>query len=389
MRTERAVEVAVGLLVGLLVVSLLASQLLGQPVLLGFVETGSMSPTLEPGDGFVAIPSAIAGPIGPGDVVTYRAEVVGGGGLTTHRIVGETERGFLTRGDANVVTDQDSGEPPVQRAQIVAEVLQVGGHVVAIPGLGLLPTGVQSLLGSVQRTLAGLLGTSALLGTQGLAYLIFAVGVLAYVASVLAERRDEGEGRRRIRTKRSRDDGAIDAGLVVLGLTLLLVATVTASMVASGGTQSFGMISADTNSERPYVLERGTSETFTYIVPSNGRIPVVVFLEPGSDRIAVNRSEVFVPGGSSANVSVTLTAPPRTGHYPQYLTERRYLAVLPRGMIRTLYAIHPWLPLIAIDALVGIGFAGIGWALLGTGRIRVRTRTADLGLWERLDRLLR
>ena len=389
MRTERAVEVAVGLLVGLLVVSLLASQLLGQPVLLGFVETGSMSPTLEPGDGFVAIPSAIAGPIGPGDVVTYRAEVVGGGGLTTHRIVGETERGFLTRGDANVVTDQDSGEPPVQRAQIVAEVLQVGGHVVAIPGLGLLTTGVQSLLGSVQRTLAGLLGTSALLGTQGLAYLIFAVGVLAYVASVLAERRDEGEGRRRIRTKRSRDDGAIDAGLVVLGLTLLLVATVTASMVASGGTQSFGMISADTNSERPYVLERGTSETFTYIVPSNGRIPVVVFLEPGSDRIAVNRSEVFVPGGSSANVSVTLTAPPRTGHYPQYLTERRYLAVLPRGMIRTLYAIHPWLPLIAIDALVGIGFAGIGWALLGTGRIRVRTRTADLGLWERLDRLLR
>ena len=389
MTPERAAELAVGLLVTVIVVAMVASQLLGQPVLLGFVETGSMSPTLEPGDGFVAVPAAVAGPIETGDVVVFEAEVLDGGGLTTHRVVGETERGFITRGDANVVTDQDSGEPPVQRAQIVAEVLQVGGHVVAIPKLGLLVTGVRSAMGSIQIALAGLLGTSSLLGTQGLAYLVFIVGVVAYVASVWAERRDEREGRRRGRASRSRDDDAMDAGLVVLGLTLLLVATVTASMVATGGTQSFDMISASSDSERPYVVQRGTSESFTYTIPSNGVLPVVVFLEPGSDGIAVEPSELFVQSRGTENATVTLTAPPETGYYPQFLAERRYIAVLPQGMIRALYRVHPWLPIVAIDALVGIGFAGVGWALLGTGRIRVRTRSADLPVAERLRRLLR
>lgn len=389
MSPERVAEVAVGLLVGLLVVSVLASQLLGQPVLLGFVETGSMAPTLEPGDGFVAIPAAVAGPIEPGDVVVFEAEVLDGGGLTTHRVVRETEAGFITRGDANVVTDQDSGEPPVQRAQIVAEVLQIGGHVVVVPKLGLFVGGVQSAIGSVQAAIAGVFGTSSLLGTQGLAYLVFALGVLAYVASVVAERRAEADGRRRSRSTRSRDDGAMDAGLVVLGLTLLLVATVTASMVVTGGTHSFDLLSAESDSERPYVVERGTSESVTYTVPSNGVMPVVVFLEPGSGRLSVNRSEVFIPGGGTANVTVTLHAPPETGYHPQYLVERRYIAVLPQGMIRGLYQVHPWLPILVIDALVGLGFAGLGWALLGTGRIRVRTRSADVSATERLRRLLR
>ena len=45
-------------------VSLLLGLVLGQPILFGFVETGSMEPTLSAGDGFVAIPDAIAGDVG-------------------------------------------------------------------------------------------------------------------------------------------------------------------------------------------------------------------------------------------------------------------------------------------------------------------------------------
>jgi signal peptidase len=40
----------------LVVASLVAGSLLGQPVLLSYVETGSMAPTMEPGKGFVAVP---------------------------------------------------------------------------------------------------------------------------------------------------------------------------------------------------------------------------------------------------------------------------------------------------------------------------------------------
>jgi len=137
------------------VVAMLVGQQLGQPVLLGFVVTGSMAPTLEPGDGFVAVPPAFAGEIEEGDVVTFDARELEGGGLTTHRVVGETEEGYVTRGDANPFTDQDGPEPPVQDAQIVAVAWQLDDEVVTIPRLGTVAMALQGLVGA----LVGLLGS--------------------------------------------------------------------------------------------------------------------------------------------------------------------------------------------------------------------------------------
>jgi len=73
------------------VLALIAGSLLGQPVLFSFVTTESMSPTIQAGDGFVVIPSVLVDDVGEGDVVVFDAQEIEGGGLTTHRIVGETE----------------------------------------------------------------------------------------------------------------------------------------------------------------------------------------------------------------------------------------------------------------------------------------------------------
>jgi len=135
MSPKRVLSIALQVAVVLAVLALIAGQLLGQPVLFSFVETGSMQPTLDPGDGFIAIPTALAGDVGIGDVVTFDAQEIEGGGLTTHRVVEETERGYVTRGDNNPFTDQDAGEPVVQDADIVAVALSVGGSVVVIPHL--------------------------------------------------------------------------------------------------------------------------------------------------------------------------------------------------------------------------------------------------------------
>lgn len=98
MSVRRVLTLGIELLVVLVVVSLVAGQILGYPVLLSYVETGSMAPTMEPGDGFVAVPEPVAGEVEEGDVVTFRAEEIQGGGLTTHRVVGETERGTSPAG---------------------------------------------------------------------------------------------------------------------------------------------------------------------------------------------------------------------------------------------------------------------------------------------------
>ncbi|MFC4447721.1 signal peptidase I [Halorussus aquaticus] len=383
MSGKRLLAVGVELLGALFIVALVAGQILGQPVLLGYVETGSMAPTMEPGDGFVAVPSQLAGPPEEGDVIVFRAERLHGGGLTTHRVVDVTERGYITRGDANPFTDQDGKEPPVKRPQVVAEALQVGGHVVVIPQLG---TGVETVRGAfsaAQRRVAMLFGTRSLLGTQGLAYLLLGASIVAYVVETF--RRD---GRTERTRDRSRADG-YDTRLVVGALALVVVASATASMVVPAGPQKFGVVSAERDAPGHGVIAQGGSEEATYRVPNGGLVPVVVFLEPGSEGVEVTPRETRVGRRSTVNASVTLSAPPETGYYRRFVVEHRYLAVLPRSVLGALYRTHPWAPIAVIDLLLGGGFYLVGRAVVGTGRIRVRSRDRPTSMLTRLRRSFR
>jgi len=361
----------------LFLVAMVLGQALGQPVLLGFVTSGSMEPTIDTGDGFVAIPPAVAGPVEEGDVVTFRAEEIQGGGLTTHRVVEETDRGYVTRGDANPFTDQDGGEPPISETQIVAVVWQPGGEVATIPGVGTFVTGTQSVMATTQRTLAAALGTRSLLGTQGLAYLLVALSVLAYAADfLLADDRDR-------QRDTSRAEGT-SVRLVIGVFAAAIVLSATASMVVPAGPQEFGVVSAESDSPGLRVIEQGTSESAPYIVPNGGFVPSVTYIEPTTEGIDVEPSKVVVPPRSSVNATLTLRAPPETGYYRQFVVEHRYLLVLPESTIDALYGLHPWLPILAIDALLGGSFYLLGVTLVDTGRIRSRTREGP----SRLDRLL-
>lgn len=353
-----------------LFVSLFAGQLLGQPILLAFVETGSMSPTLEPGDGFIALPMFIAGPVEPGDVITWNAKELHGGGLVTHRVVRETPEGFITQGDANPVTDQDGPEPPVKRSEIKAKALQIGGQLVVIPNIGLFVVAIGGLLEAITGLFASLTGSAVSGGSQTLSYVLFGIGIGSYVLFTITE--DDAQRETGRDSKRSTD--YINAGLVSLGLTLLLVAMITASMVAPSGPVEFAFISSDSDAPGPDVIKRGTAEQTTYFVPSNGPIPTATFFEPKTEGIRIEPKEVHVPGFQRRNVSVVLEAPQDRGPVTRVMVEHRYLAIVPVSTIRALYEIHPWLPIIYVDAIFGIGFEALAFVLIGTGKQRVRSR---------------
>ncbi|EMA61794.1 peptidase S26B, signal peptidase [Halorubrum lipolyticum DSM 21995] len=353
----------------LVVASLVVGQYLGQPVLLSYVETGSMQPVLSPGDGFVAIPAPLAGGIGVGDVVTFDAQEIEGGGLTTHRVVEETERGYVTRGDNNPFTDQDGGEPVVQDADIVAKALTVGGSVVVIPHLGTAAMGIQSALDAAQTWLAVTFGVRSLQGTQGLAYLLFGLSAVAYVVDWYL---DTGSRETRERD-RSRDDGTSVFAIVAV-LALVLMATATAAMVVPGGSQEYGVVSAEFESDNPTVIERGTSQELEYVVPNAGLVPVYAYVTPQSPGVDVDPRRVAVGSRGEASTTVTLTAPDETGYYRLFVVEHRYLAVLPPGVIDDLYGVHPWAPLVAINGLLGGGIVGLGLLLLRGEPARIRSR---------------
>ncbi|WP_050032777.1 signal peptidase I [Halorubrum halophilum] len=369
MPLKRTLSITLQVAFVLVVASLIVGQYLGQPVLLSYVETGSMQPVLNPGDGFVAIPAPIAGGIGVGDVVTFDAQEIEGGGLTTHRVVEETERGYVTRGDNNPFTDQDGGEPVVQEADIVAKALTVGGSVVVIPHLGTVAMGFQSALDSLQTWLAVTFGVRSLQGTQGLAYILFGLSAVAYAVDWYL---DKGSRETRERD-RSRDDGTSVFAIVGV-LALVLMATATAAMVVPGGTQEYGVVSAEFESENPTVIERGTSQELEYVVPNAGLVPVYAYVTPQSPGVDVDPQRVAVGSRGEASTTVTLTAPDETGYYRLFVAEHRYLAVLPPGVIDELYGVHPWAPLVAINGLLGGGIVGIGLLLLRGEPARIRSR---------------
>ena len=386
MDARRLLTLGTELLLVVFVVSLVAGQALGQPILLSYVETGSMEPTMEPGDGFIAVPSAIAGDPEAGDVVTFEAEELNGGGLTTHRVVGETDRGYTTRGDANPFTDQDGDEPPVKDAQIVAHALQVGDTVVVIPELGTAVMGVRGLFAGAQRWVAATIGSRSLLGTQGIAYIVLALSALGYVVDLLRGGDSGGPDRTR---STDRDEG-VSTRLILLGLAGMVVVSATAAMVVPAGSQQFGIVSAEFDSENPTVIRQGASSTIDYRVPNAGLVPVHSCARPASDGVTVAPEHVFVPGRGEARVSVTLSAPDSTGYYRRYVVEHRYLAVLPEPLIRDLSLAHPWLPIVAIDALLGATLYGLGLLLVDGGRTRIRSRDSrhDRSILARIRRTL-
>lgn len=379
MALRRLAGYVLGAVVALAVVSLIAGSVLGQPLLLSYVETGSMAPSLEAGDGFVAVPTQLDSSIEEGDIVVFEAEQLHGGGLTTHRVVGETEQGFITRGDANPFTDQSGEEPPVKRAQIVAQAVQVNGEVVAIPHFGTVVGGTQSTVAAVQQRLAVLLGMQSLLGAQGLAYLFFSVSVVWYIIDA---RRADGRKSR----ETSRDRGT-DARLVAGAFAALIVLGATAAMAVPAGTHEYGIVSAEFDSDRPDVIPAGESKQRTSRVGNGGLVPMMVFLEPASEGVDVHPRELSISGGGVANATLTLQAPPETGYYRRFVAEHRYLAVLPPGVIRRLHVFHPWAPVAAIDALLGIPFYLFSTRLVGTARVRTTTRDGPSALRRTLNRL--
>lgn len=380
MHSRRVVERVIGLLAVVAVLAIIIGSMAGQPVLLSYTTSESMAPTISEGDGYVVVPAQLTR-ISEGDVIVFRAKELHGGGLTVHRTVGETDRGYITKGDANPVTDQATGEPPVRDAQIVGQALQLSGQVVVIPHLGTAITGIHSLLAAIQDRLANILNSPVVLEIQGLAYLFFAATVLLYLVDVRRNRRHS-------RRTRSYDrQTGLDARVLVGGFTALLVVAVTVSMVLPAGVHQFGIVGAEFSSPEKSVIPKGTATNLSVSVSNSGVTPVIVFLEPGSEGIAVHSESYRVASHSQVNATVTLTVPPRTGYYRRYLVEHRYIALLPYSLIRALYRIHPWLPIVAIDAIIGIPYYLVGIHLIGTQSIRNRARGKPVGV--RVRRFIR
>lgn len=372
-------------LVVALVVAMLLGQQLGQPIVVGFVITGSMSPTLEPGDGFVAVPSAVAGDIDQGDVVTFHARELDGGGLTTHRVVGETDEGYVTQGDANPFTDQDGPEPPVQSSQIVAVAFQFNGEVVVIPQIGTVAMGLQSAIGAV----AGLLG--AIPGLAGFAdgdvgSVMTGAGLLLLGYSIIGER----IGSDRKRTGRERSGRRTTSAFLILFVILLLITVpATASMVIPSGTNDITIVSSQSPSQNPTVIERGESVEFEYTFTNDGILPRVAVIDPASTGVEISNRVLAVSRGETQTATATIHAPDETGAYVRSVSERQYVQLLPTSLIVSLHDIHPYVAIACINAVIVVIVTSIFIITVGLQPFRFRSTDRNISSVDKLRRQIR
>ncbi|WP_135661985.1 signal peptidase I [Halorhabdus rudnickae] len=97
------------------------------------VLSGSMSPTIGPGD-VIVVGSVPAADVQVGDVITFRRG--GESSPTTHRVVDIVDRdgsvAFRTAGDNNENPDPDLVEP----SRLVGKVVSIGGYLLIIPQIG-------------------------------------------------------------------------------------------------------------------------------------------------------------------------------------------------------------------------------------------------------------
>jgi len=358
---------------------LVAGNLLGTPLLLGFVETGSMEPTINTGDGFVALPTAIVGSPSAGDVIVFDAQELEGGGLTTHRIIEETPEGYITQGDANPAADQEGREPPVSETQIVATAWQPGGDVVTVPKLGTAAMAVQSTLTQVTQRFSSRLGLGPA-SPAGDPPLLLIGGVVLVILSFVLEWRS-AESRDRSRSKTI----PVDPRTVVVAVGLIVCLITFVAMGTMSTTTELDIISAEYDSDRPDVIPAGETESQPYAVSNGGLLPVVSVVESTDDAIKIPHRSTVVSSGNTEEVSVAITAPPETGYYSHQITEYRYFGVLPTRLIVSLHAIQPAAAMAAITVTVGGATVAplvvLGAASTTRTRSRDRPTRSERGFW--------
>ena len=103
------------------------------PFGLWYVHSDSMQPEIKTDDGYILIRSK---EYTLNDIITFKPQVLKDKYIT-HRIIDITDDGkFITKGDYNVSTDQEGGEPPIGIEQIVGKVLVINEKPIVIPHLG-------------------------------------------------------------------------------------------------------------------------------------------------------------------------------------------------------------------------------------------------------------
>ncbi len=321
---------------------------LDRPVLISYAYSKSMTPTIDKGDLFFINPLSKGGEVG--DIIVFHRR----DGWTVHRIFAVTDRGYITKGDNNVATDQQNGAyPPVKREDVIGKVMVVGGHPLVIRGGGAIIESARSKLTNIYAVAVILL-----LG----AFLTFSGG---------DKNRRNGRKKRFLKVS-MRTAYAVVAVGIMAGFIFMTVAswgtlTFTYSSTLAGG-QMEGWYLPGSTFEKNLSIENRAIYPFHYFIGAKG------------SRVTILNGEQFrIDGKGSHEILMKVSVPEDTRIYREEIAVRSYPAILPGRLVAAMYNINPYLPLVPYTLeLAAILLVFYYLADIGQGeaiRIRIRRRS--------------
>ncbi len=319
------------LLVIMVLLAAIGTSITGRPFMLSVIRSYSMYPLLTRGD---LVLLASVGPqrsLNVGDIVLFKTEEgsLASQGRVIHRIVGGNEaNGFITQGDSNEQTDQESGgSPPIQREWITSRALTLAGLPIKIPLLGHIPLWVERF----QKNTYSL-------------PLIGLVLALILAASELVPDKKK---------KRSKRESHVDKTLLYVfgGITLSLV--LAASMLASS--QNLTLIYEVSDTGRGVLMGssvgimRVGEEAERPLVELNNKafLPVVSTCTSNDKQIGFSHDYLYLRNGQNLPVSFKVSAQ-TPGKYQSKMWVGMFFPFLPAPVIYWLAKRSFWLALFVV-----------------------------------------
>lgn len=292
----------------------------GAPVLT-YVYSNSMEPVIKVNDAFIVWP---ASELKVGDIIMYRPLVLKAPYIT-HRIIGVSEIGYITKGDNSPFKDQDSGEPEITMDRIIGKVLSMNGQPLILPGFGNLSVAIRSGLDDNAIYFSGI-------------FLLVGITLLLVGNKSHTVKR---KPRHRLRLHH------IYKSIIIISIILVMISIYVGSRVS----QVRYLVSEYPGSQGNQIAVNQPG-ILTMDIRNHGVVPVWT-IPTGIEPLSVSSAPEYIWPKSVESIVLDVIPQKITGYYQGYVQVYHYPMLLPRSWVVYLHQINPTLAMIAIGLTFG------------------------------------